>query len=240
MRFDPSRRALILAAAASAVSAPALAFRRRSDEARFPNIDYAAWTDAEPQYRFYPGDQIEIALPSAPELDRTVVVAPDGRISMPLVGSVMAADRTLEELGSALTQAYRDQLARPEAQVSLKQAAPMRVLVGGEVITPGWVEMGGDLDALQAVFAAGGAKPSAALGAVVVIRRAPGGRPMRRVVNLARALRDPGRSDLVPLRRYDIVFVPRSSLSEAGVFMTQVRDLIPFSFSYSLNNPYGR
>jgi polysaccharide export outer membrane protein len=239
MRFDPERRVLIFGAAAIAASLPtgAAAWGRKTGQA-FPEIDYASWTDQEPQYRFYPGDQLDIALPSAPELDRTVTVGPDGRVSMPLIGTVMAADRTVEELGTAITRAYREQLERPETQVSLKQAGPMRVLVGGEVTTPGWVEMGGDLDALQAVFAAGGAKPSARLGEVVIIRRAPGGRPMRRVVNLARALRDPAHSDLVPLRRYDIVFVPRSSLAEAGAFMTQVRDLFPFSFSYNLNNPY--
>lgn len=239
MRFDPKRRTFLIGAATLAAAGSAHAFPWDRRSAAFPDIPYATWTDREPEYRFYPGDQVEIALPSAPELDRTVVVGPDGRVSMPLVGSLMAADRTVEELGSAVSAAYRDQLSRPEAQVSLKQAAPMRVLVGGEVNTPGWVEMSGDLDALQAVFAAGGVKATARLGDVVIVRRAPGGRPMRRVVNLARALKDPAHSDLVPLRRFDIVFVPRSSLAEAGAFMAQVRDLLPFSFSYNLNNPYG-
>ena len=54
------------------------------------------------------------------------------------------------------------------------------------------------------------------------------------------ALKDPSRVDLVPLRRFDIVYVPRTSAAEAGVFMGQVRDILPFTFSYSLNNPYSR
>jgi len=160
-------------------------------------------------------------------------VGPDGRVSLPLIGSVMAADRALPELELLLSQAYATQLVRPDVEVTLKQAAPMKVLVGGEVNAPGWVEMNGDLDSLQAVMAAGGPKSSAKLGQVVIIRRGPGGHLMRRTVDLSRGLRQPGRADLVPLRRFDIVFVPRSGLAEADVYMGQIRDLLPFSFSYA-------
>jgi polysaccharide export outer membrane protein len=221
-----------MAAALAAAAGPALAWPGGREDRSFENIPFATWSEDEPAYRFYPGDQIDIATPSAPELNRTVTVGPDGRVAMPLVGSVMAADRTADQLQASLSEAYAGQLVRPIVEVSLKQAGPMRVLVGGEVNTPGWVDMGGDIDALRAVMAAGGPKASAKLGEVVVIRRGADGRPMRRVVNLGRALNDPARTDLVPLRRFDIVFVPRNSLSEIGAFMGQIRDALPFQFSY--------
>ena len=238
MRFDRKRR-LLLASALAALAAPAVAapWSARSDRG-FENIPFASWSEDEPAYRFYPGDQIDIATPSAPELTRSVTVGPDGRVAMPLVGSVMAADRTIDELQGALAKAYAGQLVRPIVEVSLKQAAPMRVLVGGEVTTPGWVDMGGDLDALRAVMAAGGPKATAKLGDVVVIRRGADGRPMRRVINLKQALNDPAHADLVPLRRFDIVFVPRSGLAEAGVFLDQVKEALPFTFTYNLGQPY--
>ena len=50
-------------------------------------------------------------------------------------------------------------------------------------------------------------------------------------------------SDLVPLRRFDIIFVPRNAGSEAGRLIQQYfRDLIPVSlgFSYALNNSSSR
>jgi len=236
MRFDPDRRLLILAAGALAAAGPAMAggaVGRTPQPRAFADIPYAIWSDDEPGYRLYPGDQIEVATPTAPELTRTLTVGPDGRISLPLIGSVMAADRALPELELVLSQAYATQLVRPDVEVTLKQAAPMKVLVGGEVNAPGWVEMNGDLDSLQAVMAAGGPKSSAKLGQVVIIRRGPGGHLMRRTVDLSRGLRQPGRADLVPLRRFDIVFVPRSGLAEADVYMGQIRDLLPFSFSYA-------
>ena len=45
------------------------------------------YSEATPDYRFYPGDEIEVIVFSAPELSRTVTIAPDGRIALPLIGA---------------------------------------------------------------------------------------------------------------------------------------------------------
>ncbi len=203
---------------------------------QFPNIGYADWSEAEPAYRFYPGDEIEVSVPSATELNKSAVIQPDGRVALPLVGPVMAADRTIEELETSLTQAYGRQLLRPQVQVSVKSTAPLKVFVGGEVGNPGVYDMTGDGDALRAVIQAGGFKSSSKRSQVIIIRRGPDGRAMMRTANLLQGLTDPRGVDLVPLRRFDIVYVPRSGASEAGLFMQQyLRDLLPISFSYAIN-----
>ena len=246
VRFDRKRR-LLLASALAALAAPAGAapvWGARTDRS-FENIPFATWSEDEPAYRFYPGDQIDIATPTAPELSRSVTVGPDGRVAMPLVGSVMAADRTVDELRTTLAQAYAGQLVRPIVEISLKQAAPMRVLVGGEVTTPGWVDMGGDLDALRAVMAAGGPKATAKLGEVVVIRRGGDGRPMRRVVNLRQALNDPRHADLVPLKalRHRRLCAPRLRAwprSASSSVDQAVKDALPFTFTYYIGKPFEK
>lgn len=232
--------ALLSLAVALSVAAPAAgpAVARPSQQQGFPNIGYADWTDAEPQYRLYPGDQVDITVPSAPELSRTgVIVQPDGRVTMPLVDPVMAADRTLPEFQRDLAAAYAGQLLRPEVQVQVKAITPLRVFVGGEVNTPGIFEMAGDINSLQAVIQAGGFRTTAKADRVVIIRRGPDGRAMMRTVNLKTALKSPN-ADLVPLRRFDIVYVPRSGVAEAGLFVQQwFRDLSPiqFGFNYAIN-----
>jgi polysaccharide export outer membrane protein len=206
----------------------------------FADIGYATWSDYEPPYRIYPGDELEITIPSAPELSKTVTVQPDGRVSLPLVHAVMVADRTTQEVEASLTQAYSSQLIRPDVYVGVKTATPLKVFVGGEVDKAGVYDMPGDINALQAVIQAGGFKGSANKGKVIVIRRGPDGRPMMRTVDLGRGLRDPARTDLVPLRRFDVVYVPRTGLANAGVFMSQVRDALPGSLGFSyLLNPTG-
>lgn len=203
---------------------------------QFPDIGYADWSDAEPAYRFYPGDEIEVTVPSASELNKSVVVQPDGRVALPLVGPVMAADRTIEELEAAITQAYGQQLLRPQVQVAVKTTAPLKVFVGGEVGNPGVFDMTGDSDALRAIIQAGGFKSSSKRSQVIIIRRGADGRAMMRTVDLLRGLSDPRDADLAPLRRFDVVYVPRSGASEAGLFMQQyLRDLLPISFSYAVN-----
>jgi polysaccharide export outer membrane protein len=201
----------------------------------FAEIPYATWTDDEPGYRFYPGDQIDIATPSAPELNRSVTVGLDGRIQLPLVGSFMAADRSAPELEQVLAAAYASQLLNPRVEVSVKQAQPLRIFVGGEVGKPGVYDMPGDIDALQAAVMAGGFTTAADTHKVIVIRRGPGGRAMMRTVDLGQAVRNGPRTDAVPLRRFDIVYVPRSGIANAGLFVAQyLRDLVPIQFSYAL------
>jgi polysaccharide export outer membrane protein len=207
--------------------------------ANFADIGYADWSDQEPDYRFYPGDEIEVSVPSAVELNKSVVVQPDGRVALPLIGPVMAADRTIGELEASITQAYSSQLLRPQAQVSIKSTAPLKVFVGGEVGNPGVYDMAGDGDALRAVIQAGGFKTSAKRSSVVIIRRGPNGRAMLRTADLLSGMTN-GRADMVPLRRFDIVYVPRSGVSEAGLFMQQYfRELLPVSFSYAINGFSG-
>lgn len=199
----------------------------------FPDVPFADWTDAEPEYLLYPGDEIEVATPTAPENTRTVRVGPDGRIAMPLVGQVMAADRSVYELQQTLAGAYSHVLVRPVVEVSVKTAGPLRVWVDGEVRTPGVYEMTGDMEALQAVIQAGGVLPSGKLQTTALIRRGPGNVRMMRVIDLRQR-----RGDAVPLRRGDILFVPRSNLGELAAFFTQVKAALPIGFNYTINGQY--
>ncbi|MEW6020334.1 MAG: polysaccharide biosynthesis/export family protein, partial [Pseudomonadota bacterium] len=161
----------------------------------------------------------------------------DGRITLPLIPPVMAADRTALQVEAALSQAYAAHLVRPEVFVTAK-AAPLKIFVGGEVGTPGIYDMAGDADALRAVIQAGGFRPTADRSKVIILRRGENGQGMMRTADLLAGLRNPA-TDLVPLRRFDIVYVPRSGVANAGLFVQQYfRDLSPiqFGFSYALND----
>jgi polysaccharide export outer membrane protein len=207
----------------------------------FSNIGYASWSDDEPSYRLYPGDELEVNVPSAPELSKTLVVQPDGRVSLPLLQPIMAADRSLPDLQAILTQAYSTQLLRPAVNLSIKNTVPLKVYVGGEVNNPGMYDMNGDGDALRAIIQAGGFKSSGNRGEVVIIRRGLDGLPMMRAANLSGGLTGHGASrpmDLVPLRRFDIVYVPKTRAAEAAQWVqTYFRDLSPIQlgFNYAIS-----
>ncbi len=190
------------------------------------------YSDATPAYRFYPGDEIEVTVFSAPELSRTVTVGPDGRVALPLVGAVRAADLTANELHDALVAAYAPQLRAPELSVTPKTYGSRQVFVGGEVARPGIYEMPANIDAFQAVALAGGFLPSARRNDVLVLSRASGEAHVTEVDLSTRAMRR-GFPDAQPLQRYDVVYVPRSAISQVNLFMQQyVRDALPVQFSF--------
>ena len=139
------------------------------------------------------------------------------------------------DLQGALTQAYAPLLVRPEVDVSVRTATPLRVFVGGEVSKPGVYDMPGDINTLQAVVMAGGFLDTARRRDVIVIRRGAGGRPMMKVVDLRAAAFDPAHTDAVALRRFDVIYVPKTPIANADVFVAQyIRDVVPVSFSYAL------
>ncbi len=225
--------AALLASSAAGCASGQATPSNRVQRSEFDDIAFADWTEEEPEYLLYPGDEIEVAMPTATELTRTIRVGPDGRIALPLIGQAMAADRTLSELEYELSSAYASQLVRPVVEVTLKTAGPMKVWVAGEVRTPGVYDMPGDIDAYQAIVQAGDFLPSARSQQVALIRRGPGGVRMMRVVDLR-----PRRGEVVALRRGDILFVPRTTLGELANFFTQVKAALPIGFNYSINGQY--
>lgn len=226
---------LILSANVSAQQQPAQATAATPTD---PTVgDAMVYSDDTPAYRFFPGDEIDITVFSAPELTRTVTVGPDGRVSLALIEPVRAAGLTADELHDALVAAYASQLRQPELSVTARSFASRQVFVGGEVARPGIYEMPANIDAFQAVMLAGGFLASARRGDVLVLSRAHGQQQVTQVDLSPRAMRQ-GFPGAQPLSRYDVVYVPRSGIAQVNLFMQQyVRDALPIQFSlyYDLN-----
>ena len=208
---------------------------RAAPPAKFDEVGYATWdTTSEPPYRFYPGDEVEVRTPSAPENNKTVTVGPDGRASLPLIGNVMMANRDMDDVRAELEGRFAGQLRRPTVEMSVKPG-PIQVFVGGEVNNPNAYSLIGDGNTLNAVIQAGGFRTSADTRHVVLIRRGRNGAAMMREVNLEDAFHHGWQPDLAPLRRGDVIFVPRSGIAKVDLFMQQyLRDALPVSFSYAL------
>ncbi|MFB3820380.1 MAG: polysaccharide biosynthesis/export family protein [Candidatus Methylomirabilales bacterium] len=196
-----------------------------------------------PTYRIQPGDQLDLKFFYNPELNETVLVRPDGKISLQLVDEVSAAGLTPTELDQALTKLYSAELRRPDVAVILRSLGGYRVYVGGEVNTPSLLALAPGMTPLQAVLAAGGFKETAKPDAVIVIRRGAGNRPVPIRVDLKQALAGHP-TDGVPLQPADVVYVPRTWIAEANRFVNQyIERLLLFrgttlglGFTYELNN----
>jgi len=180
-------------------------------------------------YRIEPGDTLLIKYTFHPEMDQEAMVRPDGNISATRVGTVPAAGMTATEVATALKQKTSDRLRNPEVVVSISRYGERGVYVGGEVGRPGMLVYRKGLTALQAVLASGGFLPTARIDSVVLVRQTGGPEPLlARKIDLGRVVHD-GEAETVTLLPQDIVFVPRTRIANANIWVRQhVTDLFPF------------
>ena len=91
-------------------------------------------------YRIGVDDVVRVAVWQNPDLNVTVPVRPDGRISVPLVGDVVAGGRTPEEVAAEIKTALEKFVRNPQVTVIIDQLRSheylARVRVTGAVRTP--------------------------------------------------------------------------------------------------------
>jgi protein involved in polysaccharide export with SLBB domain len=200
---------------------------------------YADWTADDYRYRLGPGDELALRFLINPDLNGQVIIGPDGRGIFPLVSGVKVADLTVEQANQVLTEAYAQVLRAPQVEVLVNSYGSAQVFVGGEVKEPGVKPVKGQLTPAQAVMTAGGALSTARTGRVVVIRQRPGGRILMKDIDLKAYLAGGGATgDGFAVLPGDLVFVPRSKISEVDLFVEQyIKGVLPFSpsFGYSIN-----
>ena len=179
-----------------------------------------------PEYRIVPSDRLVINFGPIPgstsDVLRHARVRPDGRISVFPVGDVVAAGRTVRELEAAIVQLLAVELRQPRVTIELEEVAGNQVHVLGQVRNPGSYPAGPFVTLAQAISTAGGFSDDAARNSVLVFRR-DGARNVRVArVPFDRAITSGKLEADLPLSRFDIVFVPRSTIGNIEVFSRQV------------------
>lgn len=109
-----------------------------------------------PGYALGPEDVMEVSVWGYPDLTRVVVVRPDGKVSLPLVGSITATGVSVEQLTRTLAQAYGVYIRNPQVTVIVKEFRKIRVSVLGQVARPGAYALPPGSRVLEAISAAGG------------------------------------------------------------------------------------
>jgi polysaccharide export outer membrane protein len=123
-----------------------------------------------PDYRIGAEDMLEISVWKEPDLQREVLVRPDGGISFPLAGDVTAAGKTPREVERVLTERIRRYIPQAVVTVSVKKVAGYTIFVIGKVQSPGQFVLGRYVDVIQALTLAGGLTPFASEGNIKVLR----------------------------------------------------------------------
>lgn len=181
-------------------------------------------------YLLQAGDELTIKVFNRPELEETIRIRPDGKISVLLIDDVQAAGLRPPELDEQLTARYAGYFRDPEVTVIVRSFANQKVYVGGEVAQPGVIELSGELTALGAVLRAGGFNRTARTDSVILLRDTGADRPRVNRVNLKDVLHK-GAPDVV-LEPFDVVFVPMTRIAQVDKFVDQyIRQLVPLTLT---------
>lgn len=129
---------------------------------------------AQGSYTIQPGDTLEISVWKEPDLQRTVLVTPDGAFSFPLVGVVNARGQTITDLQKLISFTLAQYIAEPVVTVSIEQIKGNKVYVIGQVNKPGEFVVNPMVDVMQALSMAGGMTPFADADNIRILRRVNG------------------------------------------------------------------
>jgi len=205
-------------------------------------------------YLLGPGDQIRTDIIGYEAFAWAVtqrVVLSDGTLRLPLVGTVVAAGKTLDALEADITELLSRELVSPQVDLSLVSLRPVVVNVSGDVYRPGPVQLGSLTQAqtniaagnslttttntptlTAALAAAGGIRHTADVRQVVVRRRLATGQIAEYQVDLWRALVGESNLGVLVMSDGDAVYVPQASadtdidpglLSRSSIAPTNVR-----------------
>lgn len=126
---------------------------------------------AKKDFLLGPEDVLDIVVWKNEDLSqKAVVVRPDGMISMPLIGEIMAGGLTANQLASQIASRLKEFKERPAVTVSVKEVNSYYVYVLGEVVKPGKYPLKSHATVLQAVAVANGFTVYAAKNRMQVIR----------------------------------------------------------------------
>ena len=173
---------------------------------------------AQNVYRLQPGDTVEVWVEQDPNLRRQVIVAPDGRIALPLAGHLRAQGLTAEGLERALaSRLSRNFTSDVDVTVSIINTPvpgnETRIFVTGEVAKPGALSVTEPTTVLQAIALAGGLGDFAAKKRVH-IRRTVNGRQVLLPFNYRNVEKGLDLTDNVLMHDGDVIVVPERGLFE--------------------------
>lgn len=125
-------------------------------------------------YKIHAGDQLEVSVWKEVDLQRTLLVRPDGKFSFPLTGEVQASGRTPDEIRIDIANRLKTYIPEAVVTVTVTGVNGNSIFVIGQVNKPGAFVMNPRLNVLQALSIAGGTTPFAKLDNIIVIRETGG------------------------------------------------------------------
>jgi polysaccharide export outer membrane protein len=172
------------------------------------------FAERQHRYQLHMSDVIDISFPLSPEFNQSVVVQPDGYVSLNGVGTIHAEGETLDEFSASVKKAYSPILHDPIVSLSLKDFEKPYFIVGGQVGKPGKYDLRSPTTVTEAVQIAGGFTTASKHSQVVLFRPVGDGMSEARLLDIKKMLNSRNLSEDATVRPGDIIFVPQNTYSK--------------------------
>ena len=182
-------------------------------------------------YRIKQGDKLSVKFLYHPELNEiSVVVRPDGFISLQMIDDSKAEGLTISELKAQLEKSYNEILLKPVVTVTLLEFVAPRVFIGGQVNKPGRYDLREGQTLVQVIFLAGGFTSDANRKMVLHARPNGSGDWEIQSANVLKVINQQGEQKDIALQDGDYIFIPDSKISQINKAVETVRGFLPKFF----------
>lgn len=154
------------------------------------------------------GDLLAINVWNEPDFKQSLPVRSDGRITLPLIGSLRAAGRTPTQLQDAIATKLEAYIHHPDVAVMVLKINSRKFNILGRVAKPGSYPLTGHMTVLDAIAQAGGFTAFAKQGRIYVLRKNSNGKETRLRFNYKQVIKGKHTNQNIPLKPQDTVVVP--------------------------------
>jgi polysaccharide biosynthesis/export protein len=172
-----------------------------------PAIPDAGGIVTPPDYQIGPEDVLGIVFWREPEMNGDVTVRPDGRVTLPLIGELVAVGLRPEALRDQIKVAAGKYMADANVSVVVRQINSRKVFITGKVTTPGTYSLTGPRTVMQVIALAGGLNEYADAKNITVLRTVSG-RPKSFKFNYKDVARGKNLEQNILLEPGDTIVVP--------------------------------
>ena len=182
-------------------------------------------------------DHLKKAITTSPRgQSKLSTIRPDGYLSLPIIDDIKAAGKTIPRLKAIATKEYSKLIRNLTVSIILKKMRANLVYIMGEVKKPDYYLMERPTTVMQMLSKSGGVLNTAEKSTIMVIRRDKQNRPVARLVNLKKIIEQGNIGHDITLVQYDIIYVPKSRIARANLFVDQyINQMIPDLFTANYN-----
>lgn len=191
-----------------------------------------------------PGDEIRVSVFRHRDLDRTIVIPADGKVMFPYCSQVHLGGKTPKQASEVIAAGLSGQFVDPQVMVDITRGISVDIVsdpqvslevtgfggqkfyVLGEVVRPGVFRIDGGTTLVEALSLAGGATLDGKQQTVLVMRNGGQAKPQLLVFNMESFYKSGDPEQNPVLRRGDLVYVPRTFISDVDRFFTHLTRIV--------------